>query len=274
MASLHTTPTEILHFIFASLSPGDLAAICLTHRDLRYPVEPFLYAHIQWIWSDSKIPPVAQFLRSIIHRPELARYVYDVTLDGDCFDGSLYDPRNESPKIPVSNVVLDELVECIKRTNVPYVGEWIQELRAGSMDAFTTRLISHLLNLKRLFLDKNFNRESRLRGMMLRSPPCEETTASNLSSFTYLEDVTAKSPCLPYDIHQKSDSRNTKDVLPLFYLPSVKRIRTLIDNPATFTLTGKNLPNPSRLTSLDLTILRERHLSKVLSIRPSLQKLN
>ncbi|OGE49098.1 hypothetical protein PENARI_c023G08688 [Penicillium arizonense] len=94
-------------------------------------------------------------------------------------------------KIPVTNVVLDRLVECIERINVPYAREWIQELRAGSMDAFTTLLISQLLNLKRLFLDKNFNRESRLRGMMLRSALCEKSTGSHLSSFTYLKDVSS-----------------------------------------------------------------------------------
>jgi hypothetical protein len=196
-----------------------------------------------------------------------------VVLNGDSFDGGLHDAGNESPKIPVTNVVLDELVECIERINVPYAEEWIQELHAGSMDAFTTLLISQLLNLKRLFLDKNFNRENRLRGMVLRSALCEESTGSHLSSFTRLKDVSAECPCLPYDIRQKRDARNTQDVLPLFYLPLVERIRVLVDNPATFTWTGKDPPNPSRLISLDLTMLRERHLGQVLSVTPRLQKL-
>ena len=186
--------------IFASLSPGDLAAVCPTHRDLRSPAEPFLYAHIQWTWSDSQSPPIAQFLRSIVHRPELASYVYDVVLNGDSFDGGLHDPGNESPKILVTNVFLDKLVEYIERINVPYAREWIQELHAGSMDAFTTLLISQLLNLKRLFLNKNFNRENRLRGMVLRSALCEESIGSHLNSFTHLKDILAECPCLPYDI--------------------------------------------------------------------------
>ncbi|OQD78002.1 hypothetical protein PENANT_c101G06084 [Penicillium antarcticum] len=270
---LLSTPTEILRMIFASLSHADLAAVCLTHRDLRSPAEPLLYAHIQWTWSDSQSPPIAQFLRSIAQRPELASYVYDVVLNGDSFGGGLYDSGNENPKIPVTNVVLDELVGLIARINVPYAEEWIQELRAGSMDAFTTLLISQLSNLKRLFLDKNYNRESRLRGMMLRSALCEESANNHLSSFTYLEDVSAEFHCLPYDIRQKTDTRNTQDILPLFYLPSVKRIRALVDNPATFIWTGKNPPNPWRLTSLDLHMLRERHLGQVLSVTPRLQKL-
>lgn len=222
MASLLSTSTEILRIIFASLSHGDLAAVCLTHRDLRYPAEPFLYAHIRWTWSDSQHPPIAQFLRSIVQRPELATYVHDVVLDGDSFDEGVDDPGNESPKIPVTELVVNELAELVARINVPYAEEWIQELRAGSMDAFTTLFISQLHNLKRLFLDKNYNRETRLRGMMFRSALCEESTNSHLSSFTYLEDVSGDSACLHYDIRRKTQTRNTQDILPLFYLPSVK----------------------------------------------------
>ncbi|KGO53414.1 hypothetical protein PEX2_060210 [Penicillium expansum] len=273
MASLLSTPTEILRLIFASLSHSDLAAVCLTHRDLRSPAEPFLYAHIQWTWSDSQHPPIAQLLRSIVQRPELATYVHDVVLNGDNFNKGVDDPGNESPKIPVTELVVNELVELVARINVPYAEEWIQRLRARSMDAFTTLFISQLHNLKRLFLDKNYNRETRLRGMMLRSALCEESTNSHLSSFAYLEDVSADSACLHYDIRRKTQTRNTQDTLPLFYLPSVKRIRALVDNPATFAWTGKSPPNPRGLTTLDLTMLRERHLGQVLSVTPRLQEL-
>jgi hypothetical protein len=200
-------------------------------------------------------------------------YVHDVVLNGDNFNKGANDPGNESPKIPVTGLVVNELVELVARIDVPYDEEWIQELRAGSMDAFTTLLISQLHNLKRLYLDKNYNRETRLRGMMLRSALCEEPTNSHLSSFAYLEDVSAVSACLHYNVRRKTQNRNTQDILPLFYLTSVKRIRALVDNPATFAWTGKNPPNPRSVTTLDLTMLRERYLGQVLSVTPRLQKL-
>ncbi|KAJ5836207.1 hypothetical protein N7447_002233 [Penicillium robsamsonii] len=202
MASLLSTPTETLRIIFTSLSHNDLAAT----------------------WSDSQHPPIAQFLRSIVQRPELATYVHDVVLHGDSFDQGVDDPGNESPKIPVTEPVVNELVEFITRINVPYADKWTQKLRAGSMDAFATLLISQLHNLKRLYLDKNYNRETHLRGMMLRSALCEEPKNSHLSSFAYLKDMPADSACLYYDIREKTDTRNTQDILPLFYLPSVTRL--------------------------------------------------
>ncbi|CAG8428421.1 unnamed protein product [Penicillium salamii] len=273
MACLLSTPTEILRIIFASLSHSDLAAVCLTHRDLRFPAEPFLYAHIQWTWTDSQHPPIAQFLRTIIRRPDLATYVHNVVLNGDSFDKGTYDPGNERPKIPVTEPVANELVELVAKINVPFAEEWIQKLRAGSMDAFTTLFISQLHDVKRLYLDKNFNRETNLRGMMLRSALCEESTNSHLSSFARLEDVSADSPCLHYNIRRQTQKRNAQDILPVFYLPSVKRIRALVDSPATFAWIGRNPPNPRSLTTLDLTSLREKHLGQVLSVIPRLQKL-
>ncbi|KAF7118125.1 hypothetical protein CNMCM5793_007518 [Aspergillus hiratsukae] len=127
-SSILSTPPEILHMVFASLSPSDLCAVCLTHRALRSLAEPFLYAHIQWTWTYSQNPPIAQFLESIVHRPELASFVRVVILDGEDFDVGWHDYRQKSPKLPVTEAVLDGLVECIKTIHVPYAERWIQRL--------------------------------------------------------------------------------------------------------------------------------------------------
>ncbi|GAB1192899.1 hypothetical protein APSETT444_002098 [Aspergillus pseudonomiae] len=253
-------PPELLHMIFAPLSPSDLYTVSLMRRSWRSIAEPLLYAHVEWTWTKSHNPPIAQFLRSIVRRPELASLVHTVILNGDCFERSYYDYKKQSPKLPVSEDVLDELVQCIERIHIPYGEKWIQELRAGTMDAFSTLLLSQLPNIKSLYLGLNFARESRILGMMLRSALCEECQESDLPSFTHLQDV-------------YTDYRNTADALSLFYLPSVEHIWTVVDNPATFMWPGVYPPNPSRLVSLDLTMLREGHLGQVLSATPRLRKL-
>ncbi|KAE8343186.1 hypothetical protein BDV24DRAFT_149808 [Aspergillus arachidicola] len=267
------TPPETLHMMFAPLSPSDLNAVCLTHRNWRFVAEPLLYARVEWTWTNSQNPPIAQFLRSIVHRPELASLVHVVILNGDCFESSLRDYQNKSPKLPVTEAVLDELVKCIERIHISCGEQWIQELRAGTMDAFTTLLLSRLPNLRRLYLGVNFARESSIMGMMLRSALCQESQCSHLHSFTHLQDVSAVYPGPGIGIRKYTDVRNTADVLPLFYLPSVERIWTLVDNPATFVWPGQYPPNPSRLTSLNLTMLREGHLGQVLSVTRGLRKL-
>jgi hypothetical protein len=194
-------------------------------------------------------------------------------LNGDCFDPIGWDYRKKCPKLPVTEVVLDELVKCIERIQIPYAEQWIQELRAGTMDAFVTLLLSQLPSLRRLYLDKNFARESRLMGMMLRSALCEESQNSHLTSFTHLQDVSVVYPGLGLHIRRFTDVRSTADVLPLFYLPSIEQIRTLVDNPATFMWPGEYPPIPSKLTSLDLRMLREGPLGQVLSVTRGLRKL-
>lgn len=267
-------PPEVLRAVFASLSRSDLWAVCLTHRYFRTLAESFLYAQIQWIWTSSQNPPIAQFLRSIVHRPELASLVNVVILTGNSFDHDLRGYKQKSLKLPVTEVVLDGLVKYIEKIHVPYAAQWIQELRAGTMDAFVTLLVSQLPNLRCLYLDKNFARESRLMGMMLRSALCEESQDSHLPSFTHLQDVSVVYPGLGLEIRKYTDFRNTADVLPLFYIPSVEHIETFIDNPAaTFKWPGSDPPTPSKLISLDITMLREGHLGHVLSATRGLQKL-
>ncbi|KAJ5499859.1 hypothetical protein N7453_008910 [Penicillium expansum] len=270
-ASILTTPTELLRLVFATLSRSDLYALCLTHRDLRAVAEKFLYARVELTWTKSQTPPIAQFLQNIVQRPELASSVSVLILSGCSFDDYYYDYKLSSPKLPLSEVALDGLVNCIENTSVSFAREWIQELRAGTMDAFISLLLSQLRSLRFLQLSQNFARESRLMGMMLRSALCEKNVY--LSPFSHLQDVEALFPGVGLFVRKYTDARNTADVLPLFYLPFVERIRVLVDNPPTFIWPGKTLPNPSKLVSLDLTMLREGHLGQVLSTTPNLRKL-
>ncbi|GFF92050.1 hypothetical protein IFM61392_08016 [Aspergillus lentulus] len=273
-SGLDSFPAEILYLVVQFLSSAELHALCLVNKRFCLVAEPFLYTQIQWTWTDSQKPPIAQFLRTIVHRPELASFVQVMILNGDCFDPVLWEYRKKSPKLTVTEVVLDELAKCIERIRIPYAEQWIQELRAGTMDAFVTLLLSQLPSLRRLYLDKNFARESCLMGMFLRSALCEESQNSHLPSFTHLQDVSVVYPDLGINIRRFTNVRNTADVLPLFYLPSIKQITTLVDNPtATFMWPGKYPPNPSKLASLDLKMLREGPLGQVLSVTQGLQKL-
>ncbi|KAE8410470.1 hypothetical protein BDV36DRAFT_289569 [Aspergillus pseudocaelatus] len=248
--SILSSPPEILHMIFAPLSPSDLYAVCLTCRNWHSIAEPYLYYQIEWTWTNTQNPPIVQFLRSIVHRSELASLVHTMILNGDSFELSIWDFEKKSPKLPVTEAVLDEFVKCIERLHIPYTEEWIQELRAETVDAFLALLLSRLPNLRCLYLGVHFARESCIMGMMLRSALCQEPQDDRLPSFTHLQDVTVVYPSPGFDTHRHSNIRNTADTLASFYLPSVQRIKTLVDNPATFV-----------------------HLSQVLSVTRGLRKL-
>lgn len=274
MASpLLSNPTDILLSIFAPLPPTTLRELCLVNTDLRALAEPFLYSSIHWTWVESQTPPITSLLRTILQRPQLVIFVQSITLDRATFKRDRHQFRLESPKLVVSEDDLGALIDCINSINVPFGEVWIQEIRSGTMDAFVALLLSRLPRLRRLRLGENFTRESRLVGMMLRSTLCEQLADGRLPSFEYLKDASAVYFPLGIDILSYTDARNTADVLPIFYLPSVEHITASIDNPDTFMWPTRQPPSLLRLVSVDLTMIREEHLGQVLSATSRLQKL-
>ncbi|KAI1496953.1 hypothetical protein F5X99DRAFT_398516 [Biscogniauxia marginata] len=179
------------------------------------------------------------------------------------------------PKIPIAEAELGRAIQSVKAIKVPYGESFILELRRGAMDAFVALLISQLPNLESLYPGKNFTRESRFVGMILRSSVCEPTNRnSGLPTFKCLRDVSAIYFALHPGTRPRTDTGNIRDVLPLFYLPSVRRIVASIDNPATFTWPATYPPDPTNLSSLDLTIIREGSLGHVLSATRGLKALS
>ncbi|KAK2811106.1 hypothetical protein FQN50_002442 [Emmonsiellopsis sp. PD_5] len=268
-------PIEILRLILALLSSVDLRAICLTNRDLLVHAEPLLYADIRWTWLNSQTPPIIRFLRSILRRPQLAGFVKSLVLNGAFFErnSNVYKAFCPSPKLPVTEADLDWLVERIKLIDVPYGDSWIRELRAGNLDAFVALLLSQLPRLRCLQLDEIIVRESRFLNMMFRTALCERPGASHLSSFEDLQDVTAVYIRFGLDTNNFGVIMKPADLLPLFYLPSVKHITASIHNPDIFAWPATQRPNPTQLTSLNLTLIREGHLGQVLSVTKGLKKL-
>jgi hypothetical protein len=63
------------------------------------------------------------------------------------------------------------------------------------------------------------------------------------------------------------------DVLPLFYLPTVERIRAVIDNTVAFEWPGTGVPICQSLRSLELPTVREGNLGKILSATPRVESL-
>jgi hypothetical protein len=65
----------------------------------------------------------------------------------------------------------------------------------------------------------------------------------------------------------------TDDVTPLFYLPSVKHITALTDDPDMFAWPG-HTPVASTLTELTITFLRSGLLDYILSVTRGAQRLH
>ncbi|KAJ9156034.1 hypothetical protein NKR23_g1148 [Pleurostoma richardsiae] len=136
------------------------------------------------------------------------------------------------------------------------------------MEAFVAVLISQPLRLNRLFIGPDFFKESRIVGSVLRSALIETIDYGLRPDFGHLETVSLER----YDdFYHRTNIRDPADVLPVFYLSSVKRISASIDNPVTFSWPAKHPPSCASLRSLKLTFIREPFLPQLLSVANQLE---
>ncbi|KAJ9150057.1 hypothetical protein NKR19_g5453 [Coniochaeta hoffmannii] len=279
--SLVDCPSEILHLVFEQLQISDFYALCLVCRRLRQCAEPFLYRQINWTWTfgwsldgnprpaNQRIPPIVPFLRTISRRPQLAAFIREFELEGDSLSRIAHYYRNSPPVLPCFEDI-DTLVARVPDLDMAEEDKALltKELREGAMEAFVALVLAQAPDLKRLRLGENLLRDSFFVDKLL-------ARAVSMNGCPRLfQNVSEVHFALSNDMRYRVNSRNTAAYLRLFYLPSIERLTVSIDNPhKPFQWPLTQPPSPSRLTYLDLGMLREDHLGKVLAATPNLKTL-
>ncbi|KAH6880833.1 hypothetical protein B0T10DRAFT_581538 [Thelonectria olida] len=272
MARLLDCPLEVIQAVLQRLSPTDLYALCLTNKALRILAEPHLYSTIEWTWERIHTPPpIDLLLRSLLRRPELSQHVRTLIIRGCLGFGNTTPPTTSTDALD-----MDKVIQFIQSTTVPFVPLWIDEALGGTVDSLFTALVSQLSNITHLGLGSNLTHQSMLFGMMLRSALVRPTYCS-LPNFQKLQKVTYSRNLEPRRYpavrgYAGLAGSSSPDALSLFYLPAVQHISACITNPAVFSWPAY-VPDPSTLTSLDISMLREPHLGGLLRVTKSLQKL-
>ena len=261
---------EIFNSVAESLSRADLRALCLVNKIVRIFTESLLYSKIVWIWEDSKSsPPITQLLRTLVCRSQLSSYITSLHLGG--YVGSLGASYYGDSRVPNFSINMDKLIAFIQGTRVRFSDVWIKGVSQGKTDALVAVLLAQLSNLRYLNLESAFVERSEFIGMLLRSA-IYEPADHLLPDFRYLQEVYFRPTLNGYHRNDKS-VKNTGDVLPFFYLPTVEKMKVAIQTPVHFTENAARLPVLSRLKALDLTAIRESYLCKLLSISKSVINL-
>lgn len=187
--------------------------------------------------------------------------------------------RGKSPKLPVSEPELEDILAFVAKTRVSYREAWMEELRSGTMEAFVAVLLCQPSHLTQLFLGPDFVKESNVIGLLLRSALCDKGSDGLELDFGDLKSVSFERypNYQTYKVH-----RNTADVLPLFYLPSVTHISAAIENPIIPTTPQQSMtlpwpaacaPSCPSLHWLKLTAIREPFLGQLLSVTDQVRSL-
>ncbi|KAK2007907.1 hypothetical protein LZ32DRAFT_650873 [Colletotrichum eremochloae] len=268
MVSLTDFPAELLGQIFRGLPQADLASLCKTQSTLRKAAVPLLYENIHFRWAEKNTPPpIIQFLKSILISPDLALHIRHLKLLGDTFWWSW---RSPTPKIPVDTDSISPLISAIKSLCLPYESFWVEQLHAGSMDAFIALLFTRVPKLRSLHMDANFTQDARLFSNVLRSALYDHDGAG-LPVFKNIHTVVFRGS---YDRSSVVQSSTTENALPLFYLPALRKLEVFVDTPKSGAIEWPiSPPRLSNLTTLELHMLRETSLEQVLRATPCLKSL-
>ncbi|KAK1961673.1 hypothetical protein LY78DRAFT_286818 [Colletotrichum sublineola] len=267
MVSLTDFPAELLGQIFRGLPQADLASLCKTQSTLRKAAVPLLYENIHFLWTEKNTPPIIQFLKSILISPDLALHIRHLKLLGDTFWWSW---RSPTPKIPVDTDSISPLISAIKSLCLPYESSWVEQLHAGSMDAFIALLFTRVPKLRSLHMDANFTKDARLFSNVLRSALYDRDGAG-LPVFKDIHTVVFRGS---YDRSSVVQSSTTENALPLFYLPALRKLEVFVDTPKSGAIEWPiSPPRLSNLTTLELHMLRETSLEQILRATPCLKSL-
>ncbi|KAF3389739.1 hypothetical protein DPV78_011381 [Talaromyces pinophilus] len=177
-------------------------------------------------------------------------------------------------KILVSENELDQFRAFVTKTTIAYRWSWLEGLQNGVMDAFVAVLLSQPLRLTSLSIKGSFLCDSYFIGLVLRSMifgPDADDCGLQLD-LRQLETVTLQTFCDHFRL--RNNTRNTADLLPILYLPSIRQFSASIDNPITFTWPAISPPSPSRLRNLTLYNIREPFLGQLLSVTNHIQSLH
>lgn len=267
---LLSCPSEILGVVFECLTTTDLHAVCLICRDIHALAERFLYYSVIWRWTDKDAPPIDLLLRTLLRRPDLAARIRRLDLAGTHLSKSR--PHFLPSHISVPEANLAGPITFVERLNVPYGGDWIRALQDGEMGAFVAVLVAQVPNLNYLCLAPDFARDTLFLGLLFRSALCESLNPG-LPAFRHLREIRQELPSshpLPGSMR-----RTTGDLLPMFYLPSLKFISAVIENPlgAAFSWPAGPPPLGSTLTHLAVDYVREGDLGHILRATPALETL-
>jgi hypothetical protein len=166
MAGFSDAPAEVIdNIVRFVIRRADLANLCLVNKALHRSAVPFLYSSIKITWDRSHPnPSISPLIRTLAQSPELVILIDEIYLFGEYLSDTA-----ERPSLNTTGIPLDQFINIINKTQVPYASTWVDGLKSGNMDAFAGLLVANLSKITSLKITHNFINGDDILGKVLLS---------------------------------------------------------------------------------------------------------
>ncbi|KAJ5787676.1 hypothetical protein N7457_002666 [Penicillium paradoxum] len=254
--------------ILEYLPQRDLNTVSRISRDLHVSAEPFLYRSMHWDWKFPPLEKILLLLRSISERPELADYIWHVSM-------VWWDADSAGDEICVPKARVDWTKASLRFRPT---ARWARKLVRDA--SFSTELqdtwFKRLSPSARLFFcDGTGSSWDNVASFSLR-----QSTPGALTSFSKLEMVDYGSNLPLMALDETVDFGDNHQFVPWFHLPALKVLEIWLQSvegvcvfPEQEAEMSLNLSNLRSLVLARSSVLPE-HLAMLLSQVPLLESLH
>ncbi|KAM0344906.1 hypothetical protein ACHAPU_007039 [Fusarium lateritium] len=261
-------PVEV-HLLIIDRLPkrADLNAMTLVNKHFENITQPLLFDEVDVGWTSKEPSPITLVLRTFIEKPDLAKMVESLRLDGFEFPTRDFDIL---PTLSVACLNMAKAAAIIKGTGADFADAWAQSVSDGEVDAVVTLLVTILPNVKNIHLGSDYTIEVSYLTKML-SLEQRKKPGVKLPALKQLRSVMIKNE---YSDMFHGEIQSTAALLNFFNLPQLKDLCMAVSP-----LASEEPWRPEEhvrmdaLTSLDLSRASEDQLGNILSLIPHLTTL-
>ncbi|KAF5236231.1 hypothetical protein FANTH_11345 [Fusarium anthophilum] len=228
---------ELWGIVAQCLAPTDLLHLSAVSRAFNAITEKYLYRKITGTWDHSKpdaSTPIQQLLLNLLHRPELASYVHEFSVQEIGYGPKPRMRHADSNSLRDANVAMSSLIQ---EAGLSPSEDWIKRLCDLEVETIVAFIILQLRNVEILVIDM-FHRDDGYGSPTPNFSPigdvlrlaCEPHSMTRATRFERLE--TFSWPSGDFDCHAELIRRGeVSDMLPIFRAPRLREVALKLSCP-------------------------------------------
>ncbi|KAF5677147.1 f-box cyclin-like [Fusarium denticulatum] len=228
---------ELWEIIAQCLAPTDLLHLSAVSRAFNAITEKYLYRKITWTWDHSKpdaSTPIQQLLLNLLHRPELASYIHEFSVQETGYGPKPRLRHADSNSLRDANIAISGLIQ---EAGLPSSQDWIKRLYDLEAETIVALIILQLRNVEILVIDM-FHRDDGYGSPTPNFSPvgdvlrlaCEPHSMTRANRFERLQVF-----CWPsgeFDCHTDLIRRGeVLDMVPIFRAPRLREVALKLSCP-------------------------------------------